>query len=152
MKFLYDPLDTQEKYELILRDSRIGLDIAPEDKEILDRTLENGVSRGQSIHHVVEANKEDLRYSERSIYRLIKNGQCSVKPIDLRRMVKLKQRKHYIPKEDNKRVRIGRTYADYIAFLAQNPLVHSVQMDTVESIRRAFINVFLPFSHPCILC
>lgn len=132
-KYFYDAKIAQENYEIILRDSRIGLDITPEDKAVLDATLKEGVSKGQSIHHIVQTNKDKIRYSERSIYRLIDRGQTTVQAIDLRRKVKLKPRKHYIYKEDNKKIRQGRCYSDYISFVARNPTVMPVQIDTVES-------------------
>lgn len=133
-KFIYDPNVAQENYEIILRDSRIGLDITLEDKAVFDSILKEGISKGQSIHHIIEANKDKIRYSERSAYRLIDKAQTIVQPLDLKRKVKLKPRKHYVYKEDNRKVRKGRTYADYIAFLAENPLIHPVQIDTVESV------------------
>lgn len=133
-KFFYEPSIAQENYEIILRDSRIGLDITLEDKAAFDAILKDGISKGQSIHHIVEANKDKIRYSERSAYRLVDKSQTLVQALDLRRKVKLKPRKHYVYKEDNKKVRKGRTYADYIAFLAENPLIHPVQIDTVESV------------------
>ena len=100
------------------------LKITLEDKAVFDTILKEGISKGQSIHHIVAANKDRIRYSERSVYRLIDRAQTIVQPLDLRRKVKLKPRKHYVFKEDNKHVRVGRTYADYISFLASNPLIH----------------------------
>lgn len=147
-KYFYEPSIAQENYEIILRDSRIGLDITLEDKAVFDAILKEGISKGQSIHHIVEANKDRIRYSERSVYRLIDRAQTIVQPLDLRRKVKLKPRKHYVYKEDNKRVRVGRTYVDYIAFLAKNPLIHPVQIDTVESsskgIHKCLLTVHFP--------
>ena len=142
-KFFYEPSIAQENYEIILRDSRIGLDITLEDKATFDTILKEGISNGQSIHHIVEANKDRIRYSERSAYRLVDRSQTLVQSIDLRRKVKLKPRKHYVYKEDNKKIRKGRTYTDYIAFLAENPLIHPVQIDTVESVSTG--------AHKCLL-
>ncbi len=147
-KFFYEPTIAQENYEIILRDSRIGLDITLEDKITFDKILKDGLSNGQSIHHIVEANKEKLRYSERSAYRLVDRSQTIVQPLDLRRKVKLKPRKHYVYKEDNKRVRKGRTYADFIAYLAQNPLIHPVQIDTVESVSSGVHQCLLTIHFP----
>lgn len=147
-KFFYEPSIAQENYEIILRDSRIGLDITLEDKAVFDAVLKEGISKGQSIHHIVEANKDIIRYSERSVYRLIDRAQTIVQPLDLRRKVKLKPRKHYVYKEDNKRIRMGRTYADYIAFLASNPLIHPAQMDTVESTSKGVHQCLLTIHFP----
>lgn len=142
-KYFYDAGIAQENYEIILRDSRIGLDITLEDKAVLDATLKEGLAKGQSIHHIVKANEDKLRYSERNIYRLIDRGQTIVQAIDLRRKVKLKPRKHYVYKEDNKKIRHGRCYADYIAFVARHPNVMPVQIDTVESQREGQHKCFL---------
>lgn len=147
-KFFYEPTVAQENYEIILRDSRIGLDITLEDKITFDTILKDGLSNGQSIHHIVEANKDKLRYSERSAYRLVDRSQTIVQPLDLRRKVKLKPRKHYVYKEDNKRVRKGRTYADFIAYLAENPLIHPVQIDTVESVSTGIHKCLLTIHFP----
>ena len=147
-KFFYEPNIAQENYEIILRDSRIGLDITLEDKITFDTILKDGLSNGQSIHHIVEANKDKLRYSERSAYRLVDRSQTIVQPLDLRRKVKLKPRKHYVYKEDNKRVRKGRTYVDFIAYLAENPLIHPVQIDTVESVSTGIHKSLLTIHFP----
>lgn len=147
-KFFYEPSIAQENYEIILRDSRIGLDITLEDKATFDTILKEGISNGQSIHHIVKANKDKIRYSERSAYRLVDRSQTLVQPLDLRRKVKLKPRKHYVYKEDNKKVRKGRTYADYIAFLAENPLIHPVQIDTVESVSTGIHKCLLTMHFP----
>ena len=147
-KFFYEPSIAQENYEIILRDSRIGLDITLEDKITFDTILKDGLSNGQSIHHIVEANKDKLRYSERSAYRLVDRSQTIVQPLDLRRKVKLKPRKHYVYKEDNKRVRKGRTYADFIAYLAENPLIHPVHIDTVESVSTGIHKCLLTIHFP----
>lgn len=132
-KYFYDARIAQENYEIVLRDSRIGLDITLEDKAVLDATLKDGLAKGQSIHHIVKANKDKVRYSERNIYRLIDKGQTIVQAIDLRRKVKLKPRNHYVYKEDNKKIRQGRCYTDYISFVARHPNAMPVQIDTVES-------------------
>ena len=147
-KFFYEPSIAQENYEIILRDSRIGLDITLEDKATFDTILKEGISNGQSIHHIVKANKDKIRYSERSAYRLVDRSQTLVQSLDLRRKVKLKPRKHYVYKEDNKKVRKGRTYADYIAFLAENPLIHPVQIDTVESVSTGIHKYLLTVHFP----
>lgn len=142
-KYFYNAKIAQEEYEQILVDSRIGLDISTEDKEKLDNILLDGISKGQSVNHIIQANNEDIKYSTTSIYRLINTGKTPAKRIDLKRAVKLKPRKHYAYKEDNKEIRKGRTYSDFFKFIAQysNPLI--TEMDTVESVRNG--------KHKCLL-
>ena len=150
-KYFYKSDIAQENYEIILRDSRIGLDITPEDKAVFDAVLKEGIDKGQSIHHIVSTNRDILRYSERSAYRLIDRRQTFVQPIDLRHKVKLKPRKHYIYKDDCKEIRKGRTYADFITLLACNPSVPFVQMDTVEGKsegkHQCFLTLHFPLLH-----
>ena len=84
-KYYYDAKTAQENYEIILRDSRIGLDVTLEEKEHFDKVLKEGIDKGQSISHIVKANENNLRYSVRSAYRLVHNGQTVVQQIQLRR-------------------------------------------------------------------
>ncbi len=133
-KYIYDADDAQKNYETILRETRVGMDITPEDFQKMNELLMSGIGKGQSIHHIVKNHPEEMRYSERHLYRLIDQGKTKVISIDLRRKVKLKPRKHYAYREDNKHIRKGRTYADYMTFCARNPLVMPVQIDTVEGI------------------
>ena len=142
-KYIYDASSAQENYEIILRDSRIGLDITLEDKEHLDKILKDGIDKKQSIHHIIATNSDNLRYSERSIYRLVDRGQTIIQPIDLKRKVKLKPRKHYVYKEDNKAIRKGRTYADFIKYISSSFQLSVTEIDTVECSREG--------NHKCLL-
>lgn len=128
-KYFYESDLAQENYEIILSDSRTGLDISLEDKIRFDTILKNGIEKGQSIHHICQSN--DLPYSERSAYRLVDRQQTTVQAIDLRRKVKLKPRKHYVYKEDNKQIREGRRYVDFLAYMAKMPAINVTQLDTV---------------------
>ena len=143
-RYYYDARIAQENYEIILSDSRIGLDVTLEEKQHFDEILEEGVKNGQSIHHIVTTHKDDIRYSVRSAYRLVKNGQTTIQSLDLRRSVKLKPRsKHYVYKEDNKAIRVGRTYNDFLSFIASEPFPVITELDTVESVRNGV--------HKCLL-
>ena len=130
-KYYYDADIAQENYKIILSDSRTGLDISLEDKVRFDAILQDGIKKGQSIHHICETHKDDLPYSERSAYRLIDRQQTTVQAIDLRRKVKLKPRKHYVYKDDNKAVREGRRYIDFLTYMAANPSITVTELDTV---------------------
>ena len=150
-KFFYNANQAQDNYNNILHESRKGLDITPEDMTLLNKTLSDGISKGQSINHIVMSNPSNIRYSVRSVYRLIDNGQCDVKSIDLRRKVKLKPRKRYISTENNKKIREGISYADFIPIISKNPFLNYVQMDTVESvssgIHKCLLTIHFPLLH-----
>lgn len=134
-KYFYDSKEAQENYETILSDSRSGLDITLNDKVAFDNILKDGMDKGQSINHIVEANKNMIRYSKSSVYRLVNTNQTTIQRLDLRRAVKLRPRKHYVPKEDAKEIRNGRKYADFLKYVANNPFTTITEMDTVESTR-----------------
>jgi IS30 family transposase len=71
-------------------------------------------------------------HSERTIYTYIGKGLLSASNLDLARKVRFRPRKsrHDDFKVD-KACRTGRTYEDYLAFMAANPDTRVVQMDTV---------------------
>jgi len=140
-KYFYESELAQENYEIILSDSRIGLDITFEDKVRFDTILSDGISKGQSIHHICQNN--ELPYSERTAYRLVDRQQTTVQAIDMRRKVKLKPRKHYVYKEDNKQIREGRRYVDFLAFMAKTPAINVTELDTVLATKSAGHKCFL---------
>ena len=130
-KYYYVADLAQENYKILLSDSRIGLDVSLEDKIRFDTILQDGINKGQSIHHICESHKGELPYSERSAYRLIDRQQTTVQAIDLRRKVKLKPRKHYVYKDDNKAIREGRRYIDFLTYMASHPSITVTELDTV---------------------
>lgn len=142
-KYFYDAGMAEENYRIILSDSRTGLDVTLEDKIKFDTILKDGINKGQSIHHICETHRDELCYSERSAYRLVDKQQTTVQAIDLRRKVKLKPRKHYVYKEDNKEIREGRRYIDFLQYMANHPSINIAELDTVEATREA--------GHKCLL-
>lgn len=142
-KYYYDANIAQENYEIILNDSRVGLDTTLENKAKFDAILKSGIEKGQSIHHIIEMNKDKICYSERTAYRLVNTNKTLVQSIDLVRKVKLKPRKHYKYKEDNKIVRVGRKYEDFVNFISKQAVPFIVEIDTVESVKSG--------SHKCLL-
>lgn len=140
-KYFYEADLAQENYEIILSDSRTGLDITLEEKVRFDAILKNGIEKGQSIHHICKTN--DLPYSERSAYRLVDKQQTTVQAIDLRRKVKLKPRKHYEYRENNREIREGRRYVDFLSAMALTPSINVTELDTVVATKNR--------GHKCLL-
>ena len=131
LKFTYDARTADEAYRMILSQSRVGLDLTETEFAVLNEAVKAGTGNKQSIHHIVETAPEKLPCSERQIYRLISNGQLETKPLNLIRAVKLKPRVHNAPKVDKRKVRDGRRYSDYVAYMAQHPGAVMAQTDTV---------------------
>ena len=78
-KAFYDAKKAQSKYEYVLVNSRIGLDITKEQFETMDHILQTGVEKGQSIAHILKNNNTSIPYSERHVYTLIAQQKLSVK-------------------------------------------------------------------------
>jgi IS30 family transposase len=82
--------------------------------------------------------------SERTIYKLIDQGVLSVRNIDLLRKVRYRPRRRIKLFKVDRNCRIGRTYLDYEAFIAEHPDTPIVQMDTVEGNKggKVFLTIF----------
>lgn len=131
-KFLYDANKANEAALKIRRESRIGLNMTPEEYHFIDSTLRDGNQKGQSIFHIIKAN--DIGRCPKSIYNYINSGIVSVKPIDLPRAVTLKKRKKRIPSKyeynENRNIdRQHRMYSDWLVFQAKNRVIIYWQMD-----------------------
>lgn len=101
----------------------------------MQKLLQEGSQKGQSFHHIYQANKEDMLCSERYLYTLKEQGLITVDPFTLprtlqRKQAKKKRRAHKVDPACQK----GRTYKDYTSFLHNNPGLFTVEMDTVEGV------------------
>ena len=69
---------------------------------------------------------------ERTIYNYIDAGLLSVDNIDLPRKVRYRTRSHKKPVRVDKQCHVGRTYEDFESYIAVNPDIPVVEMDSVE--------------------
>lgn len=135
-RYIYSPSIAQQ--ESIQRKSlaRQGSSLSKKDLEHMQKLLQEGSQKGQSFHHIYQANKEDMLCSERYLYTLKEQGLITVDPFTLprtlqRKQAKKKRRAHKVDPACRK----GRTYKDYTSFLHNNPGLFTVEMDTVEGVR-----------------
>jgi IS30 family transposase len=128
-KNVYYARHAHKAYRDTLVNSREGVQLNKEQFWENDRIISQGLRNGQHLYHIIKTN--DLQVSETTVYRHMKKGILSAGLIDLPRAVKFKQRKSkrqlYIPKK----LKIGRTFADFTAFCEQNHVNHWVEMDSV---------------------
>lgn len=131
-KRLYSATYAQKEYEASLKEARTGSCISEEEALALDAFITPLILKGQSIHHIVRNNPDEVMYSERTIYNYVDRGVISAKNIDLPRKVRFKPRrsKHETLKID-KLCRIGRTYQDYLDYVSEHPGCVVVEMDSV---------------------
>ena len=72
-----------------------------------------------------------MSVSEKTIYNYIDGGLFELKNIDLPRKVRYRARRKKIEHKIDARCREGRTYEDYLKYIAENR-VPVEQMDTVK--------------------
>lgn len=130
-KRFYINKKAHEAYREMLVESRLGANITEDELLVLDELVSPLIRRGQSVHHIVKNNADNLNICEKSIYRYVDGGLLSAKNIDMPRVCRMKPRKTKpaVHKVDSS-CRIGRTYAEYKAFMKETT-VSVVEMDSV---------------------
>ena len=93
-------------------ESREGVDMTAQEMDVLVETVRDGIAKGQSIHHIFEAN--DLPCSERSFYRHVENEDVPILAIELAKKVKYKKRKHTKKQSHESGFYEGHEYEDFI--------------------------------------
>lgn len=128
--YLHNPAHTN--YRGILAGAREGANITRGELLALDELVSPLVRGGQSVHHVLANNPDRFGVHEKTVYRYIAGGLLRAKNGDMPRVCALKprSRKPVEHKVDTK-CRVGRTYADYLAFMAAAPDTRVVEMDSV---------------------
>lgn len=125
----YQAKTAQKEYETVLREAREGIPLNKEEFYQNEAVISSAVRAGQNIYHAIVSN--DLSVSKSTVYRHISQGYYSISKIDLPRAVKFKPRAKtgtaYVPKG----IRIGRSYADFLAYMEDHPGINYVEMDTV---------------------
>jgi IS30 family transposase len=131
-KAFYDARGAQSEYEGLRHDARAGFDLSESEASRLDSIVSPLIKQGQSLHHICANNAGKLMLSERTLYNYIDAGIFTARNIDLRRKVRFKRRKSRPAPKADPRCAVGRTYADYLAFMEANPDIPVVEMDTVH--------------------
>ena len=131
-RYLYDAKTAQKAYEKTLSQSRTGFAISYDELKRIDDIVSPLIRQGQSIHHICRNNADLIMCDEKSIYNYIDAGLLSVGNIDLPRKVRYRVRKKKRTVHIDKQCHTGRTYEDFLAFLASCPDIAVNEMDSVE--------------------
>ena len=128
-KIFYLAKQAKKQYEQTLVEAREGTPLNSKTFWEMDKVISDGVKKVQHIYHILKTHNLDV--SSSTVYRHIRKGYLSIAPIDLARAVKFKERRKSklpsIPKEAKK----GRSYEDFLNYLALNQLDSWLEMDTV---------------------
>ncbi|RCX06851.1 IS30 family transposase [Anaerobacterium chartisolvens] len=120
-----------EAYREMLVESRVGANITEDELLALDEIVSPLVMRGQSVHHIVTHNPDQFEVSEKSIYRYVAGGLLKARNIDMPRVCRIKSRKSKpVEHKVDSGCRIGRTYAEFLAFIETSSLP-VVEIDSV---------------------
>ena len=148
-KWLYNARHADEQYRLTLSQSRTGPGIEEGELLRVDAIVSPLIKKGQSINHIFSTHKTELMLSERAMYNYVEGGLLGVDNLDLPRKVRYRPRKKKPDKlKIEKACRVGRSYADYRAFVEANPDIHPIQMDTVEGRKGGKVVLTLHFPVP----
>lgn len=102
----------------------------------MDEIISPLVLKGQSLSHIFTHHKNEINCCERTLYYYFDKNAFTARNIDLPRKVKYKPRKKSIePVIKESTYKIERTFDDFGKFIADNPNIPVVEMDTVHGTR-----------------
>ena len=130
-KYEYQPNLADKTYRETLSESRKGLAIDPLELERIDKVVSPLIKNGQSIHHVFMSNADELMVSEKTAYNYLNAGLFDADKMDCPRIIRMRPRRSTPKLKIDRHCYEGRTYEDFTAFMADNPDVPVVQMDSV---------------------
>ena len=132
-RYYYRAEEAQARYESILKDSRMGIQMSPEDLEDLNRFISPLIENGQPLSHIFSSYGDLIPCSRKTVYNYMDMGLFNVKNIDLPRRVRYKLRKK---RRDRNPIRYQyrdrRAYEDFLKFMEAFPEYDVVEMDTVK--------------------
>lgn len=130
-KYEYQPNLADQSYRETLSESRKGLAIDPLELERIDKVVSPLIKNGQSIHHVFMSNADELMVSEKTAYNYLNAGLFDADKMDCPRIIRMRPRRSTPKLKIDRHCYEGRTYEDFMRFIADNPDVPVVQMDSV---------------------
>lgn len=148
-KRIYSASYAQKEYEAVLSEARQGIQLSETEALRLDTLISPLLLKGQSLHHICVHHADEIMLNERTLYNYVDNGLFQARNIDMPRVVRMGKRKQ---KKDafkvDKKCRIGRTYQDFLNFLAEHPGLPIVEMDSVEGRKGGKVLLTLHFTIP----
>jgi IS30 family transposase len=122
----------QKNYRDLLVGAREGANITEDELCALDTLFSPLIRQGQSVHHILTNHPDRFVLHEKTVYRYIAAGLLHAKNGDMPRICSLKPRtRKPVEHKIDTKCRLGRTYADFLAFTAAAPDARVVEMDSV---------------------
>lgn len=133
-RVLYDAHKAQLNYEKSLKERRQGYDLTTGQLKIINELASPMIKRGCSPYHIKQTYGDRLPVSETTLRRMIRGSVLDARDIDLREVVKRKERKATRNKDRLARIKVSKLdhlYSDYLEYIKERE-VHTVEMDCVE--------------------
>ena len=147
LKRFYDAGHAHNEYRQMLSDSRAGISLTREQLQYIADTVIPLIRRGVSLPVAYGEYRDSMPVSMRTLYDYISKGVFDIDNTDLRRKVRRRSnRKKSGPLlHVDKKCHVGRTYADFLSFIAENPDFSICEMDTVEGKKggKVILTIFL---------
>ncbi|MDX9871593.1 MAG: IS30 family transposase [Clostridia bacterium] len=148
-KRMYSAIHAQKEYEAIRSEVRQGIQLTEVEALRLDSLISPLLLKGQSLHHICVNHADEIMLNERSLYNYVDSGVFTARNLDMPRVVRMGRRKK---KKDrfkvDKKCRIGRSYQDFLQFMAEHPCLSIVEMDSVEGKKGGKVLLTLHFTIP----
>ena len=149
-QYRYDSEKAQEKADIRLVNSRIGINMTEEEFDEVDKTVKEGVANKESIYHIAKSNEG--MPSTPTLYRWIKEKKLTTTWMDLPYAKTYKKRKknEKYAYSNNKIDRTGRTFIRYLEHRRMFPGEFTVQMDflgTIVSDSKCILTLTIPELH-----
>lgn len=136
-RFIYYAKPAQLTYEKKLVDSRSGVNLTYEEVYKINKTIAPLIKeKNQTVNHIYINHPEILPFSKTTFYNYVNLKAIDISNIDLPRQVRYKQRKNKKRRTlEERKIRINRTYEDFIKYTEIHPNCNIVEMDCVEGVK-----------------
>lgn len=151
-KFYYIYSTAQKEYQQLLVEARNGANLTEGEKSQISSVIHVGIQKGQSVHHIMNANEDSFAVCEKTVYRYINAGIIQTKRGDMPKSCIMKPRKQKnIEHKVDKKCRINRTYDDFKEYCNEHPDSVIIEMDSVLGIRGGKVLLTVHFNNSGLL-
>ena len=134
-------------YKQNLSEARVGISLSDDEFRFIADNIIPLIKNGVSVPVVYEAYADQMPVSMRTLYDYIDKGYFDACNLDLHRKVRRRstRQKSGPVLHVDKKCHVGRTYADFQAFLEEHPNAKVSEMDTVEGTKggKVILTIYL---------
>lgn len=137
VRYTYYARRANDTYLEVKSESRKGINLTEEEVHEINKIITLLVKKSQTLNHLYINHPDLLDFSKPAFYNYVNDGVFEFGPLDFPRMVKFKKRKNSNKRKTRKerKIKIGRTYDDFILYTSDNPDLNIVEIDTVEGLK-----------------